>query len=224
MLPTASRSYKSEGHCSSVWVFEALENQLLCMITPCFDDTLYLSTVHYLRLQPILSHCISQLCLMCRQKDRCFVYIQNLIRFFHSTQVPFRKDADLIRALQKQTGGKSQPLQPQSRPRHSCLYSSNRITSPTLPQRALSGPVYCFLHSAPWVPLKLQTLALKGFNHVNLGHCQLHCSLSTLWCFSNTFGGRNVCNKHFYKSQTYLTALLIYSQKHTVAEFVTPTQ
>lgn len=52
---------------------------------------------------------------------------------------------------------------------------------------------FCFLHSAPTMPLWQQTLALKCFNHINLGHCQLHLSHPTQ-CFNishlNIFSGR----------------------------------
>lgn len=46
---------------------------------------------------------------------------------------------------------------------------------PTLLYKTLWRLLFCFLHSAPCSrPLWLQTVALKCFNHINLGHCQLH--------------------------------------------------
>lgn len=64
---------------------------------------------------------------------------------------------------------------------------------PTLLYRTLRRLLCCFLHSAPCVPLWLQTLALQCFNHINLGHCQLHLSHPTQGfniSHLNTFSGR----------------------------------
>lgn len=64
---------------------------------------------------------------------------------------------------------------------------------PPLLYKTLWRLLFCFLHSAPCMPLLLQTLALKCFNHINLGHCQLHLSHPTQ-CFNishlNIFSGR----------------------------------
>ena len=117
------------------------------------------------------------------------------------TQVPLKKVLIWLEVCRnRQTVGKSllQPPQPQ---RFSS--AAHTVATVTLHNaflcKTLWRLMFCFLHSTPCVPLWLQTLALKCFNHINLGHCQLHLRHPTqCFCIShlNMFSGRTQAGKN----------------------------